>query len=119
MKINDLEHKELILTSTELIIGSAYTYVSGYASTATGVADAGIFSKAVGLKTFTHAGTSAQTFINPYFSTSNAVAMGSAIATDYTVKSSSSFYGTSHNTSFMGSSMTIGGGIISSTYKSW
>jgi hypothetical protein len=127
MLITDLNYLEATVGALEsckaspekyLIKGAAASaFVAGYTYAGTGSASAGALASASGQQTFGTANTLAATSLYPYYTTSNAVASGSALGISRNSYASASLYSSSNNTSFNGSSFTIDSTVTSSTYR--
>lgn len=101
-----------------LIMGAASSaFVAGYTSAGTGYASAGVLASASGQQTFGATDTLATTSLYPYYVTSTATASGRALGISSGSYASVGFYGSSNNTSFNGSSMTMDSNVAYSTYR--
>jgi hypothetical protein len=98
---------------------NATAYVSGYAFTDTGYASAGAIAIASGQQTWGNTNTLAITTLYPSHIASDAWTSGYAYALTPDSLARASLYGSSHNTSFNGSSSTMTFGFVSSTYQAW
>jgi hypothetical protein len=98
---------------------NATAYVSGYVFTDTGYASAGAIAIASGQQTWGNTNTLAVTTLYPAYTASDAWMIGTAYARNPDSSARASLYGSSHNTSFNGSSSTMTFGFGSSTYQAW
>ena len=127
MLITDLDYLEAAIVALKnrkaspekcLIRGAAASaFVAGYAYAGPGSASAGALASASGQQTFGTTNTLAVTSLYPYYTTSNAVASGSALGISRNSYASAGLYSSSNNTSFNGSSFTIDSTVTYSTYR--